>query len=104
MFIINKFRPKHFKRDLVDIESILQTSLQPVSPRPEFIQNLHKGLMEYSFPELETSGIDIKKPLLFALVGMVGMFFIVSLWIRLLLVILSTIGMIQSSKRRKSAH
>ncbi len=101
MFIINKIRPRHFKRNLIDIESILQTSLKPVSPRPEFIQDLHKGLMEYTFPELESSGYDIKKPLLFALVGMAGMLVIVSLWVRLLLVILSTIGMIQSAKHRK---
>jgi hypothetical protein len=85
----------------MDIESILQSSLKPVSPRPEFIQNLHKGLMEYSFPQLETSEIDIKKPLLFGLVGLISMMFVVSLWVRLVLVIFTTLGMIQSVKRKK---
>jgi hypothetical protein len=85
----------------MDIESILQTSLKPVSPRPEFIQSLHQGLMEYTFPQLETSEYDIKKPLLLGLVGLVSMVFVVSLWVRLLLVIFTTLGMVQSSKRKK---
>jgi hypothetical protein len=101
MFNFRRLKPKRIKRDLIDIESILQSSLKPVSPRPEFIQNLHKGLMEYSFPQLETSEIDIKKPLLFGLVGLISMVFVVSLWVRLLLVIFTTLGMIQSVKRKK---
>jgi len=101
MFIIDWFKPKRIKRDLIDIESVLQTSLQPVSPRPEFIQNLHRELMDYSFPQMELPGYDIKKPLLFALVGFISLLFVFSLWIRLILVILSTLGMIQSSSRKK---
>ncbi len=85
----------------MDIESILQSSLKPVSPRPEFIQNLHKGLMEYTFPQLESSEFRFKKGYIFALVGFVSMVFVVSLWIRLIVVIISTLGMIQSSKRKK---
>jgi hypothetical protein len=88
----------------MDIESILQSSLKPVSPRPEFIQSLHKGLMEYSFPQLETSEYDIKKPLLLGLVGLISMVFVVSLWVRLLLVFFTTLGMIQSAKRKKVAN
>ncbi len=88
----------------MDIETILQSSLKPISPRPEFIQNLHKGLMEYTFPELEPSGYDLKKPLVFFLVGLVGMFFVFTLWVRIALVILSTIGMVQSSKRRRAPN
>jgi hypothetical protein len=57
--------------------------------------------MEYSFPQLETSEIDIKKPLLFGLVGLISMVFVVSLWVRLVLVIFTTLGMIQSVKRKK---
>ena len=85
----------------MDVESILQSSLKPVSPRPEFIQSLHQGLMEYTFPQLETSEFDIKKPLLLGLMGLISMVFVVSLWVRLLLVIFTALGMIQSSKRKK---
>ena len=102
MFKFNLFKPKRIKRDLMDVESMLQSGLQPVSPRPEFIQNLHKDLMEYSFPQLESNDFDIRKPILFALVGFVSLLFVLSLWVRLILVILSTLGMIQSSKRKKS--
>jgi hypothetical protein len=101
MINFRRFKPKRIKRDLMDIESILQSNLKPVSPRPEFIRNLHKGLMEYSFPQLETSEIDIKKPLLVGLVGLISMVFVVSLWVRLILVIFTTLGMIQSVKRKK---
>jgi len=98
-FMTNK--RKKIKRDLLDIESILQSSLKPISPRPEFIQSLHRGLMEYTFPQPEASDFDIKKALIFALLGFVSLVFVISLWIRLIVVIISTLGMIQSSKPKK---
>jgi hypothetical protein len=104
MFNFLTLKPKRIKRDLMDIEAILQSSLKPVSPRPEFIQSLHKGLMEYTFPQPESSEFDLKKTVIFALLGFVGMAFVFSLWIRLILVILSALGMIQSSKRRKEVN
>ncbi len=85
----------------MDVESILQSSLQPVSPRPEFIKGLHRDLMEYTFPQLESSEIDVKRPLIIALVGFVGLIFVFSIWVRLILLILTTIGMIKSSRRKK---
>lgn len=95
-------KPKRVKRDLLDVETILQSSLQPVSPRPEFIRSLHKGLMEYTYPLPEPSAYDIKKTIIFALFGLGSMVLALSLWVRLILVILSTLGMIQSSKHRKT--
>jgi hypothetical protein len=99
-----KLKPKRIRRDLLDIETILQSSLKPVSPRPEFIQTLHKGLMEYTFPQAESSDYDLKKTIIFAVAGFVSMIFVFSLWIRLVLVVLSTLGMIQSSKRKWEIH
>ena len=101
-FMTNK--RKKIKRDLLDIESILQSSLKPVSPRPEFIRSLHRGLMEYTFPQPEASYFELKKALIFALLGLVSMVFVISLWIRLIVVIISTLGMIQSSKPKKVAN
>jgi len=69
---------KQHRRDLLDIESILQSSLKPVSPRPEFIQSLQKGLMEYTFSQTDSEEIDFKKILLFALIGFTGLVFILS--------------------------
>jgi hypothetical protein len=97
-----KFKPKQIKTDLVDIESILQSSLRPVSPRPEFIQSLHKGLMEYTFPLPETSAYDLRKTIIFAVLGFASMVLALSLWVRLILVILSALGMIQSSKGKRT--
>ncbi len=101
MFDLLSFKRKKNSRDLLDIETILQSSLKPVSPRPEFIQNLHRGLMEYTFPDTDASDIDLKKTAIIALVGMVSLAFVFTLWIRLVVVIISTLGMIQASKRKK---
>jgi hypothetical protein len=101
MFNIFGLNQKHHRRELLDIETILQSSLKPVSPRPEFIQSLHKGLMEYSFPQAESSEVDFKKAILFGFVGLTGLLFVFSLWVRLIVVIISTLGMIQSSKQNK---
>jgi hypothetical protein len=95
------FRRKNSARDLLDIENILQSRLKPISPRPEFIQSLHRGLMEYTYPEAGTSGLEIKKTAIFALVGVVSLLFVFSLWIRLIMVIISTLGMIQASRQQK---
>lgn len=104
MFDFITFRRRKSKRDLLDIESILQSSLKPVSPRPEFIQNLHRGLMEYTFPEPGTSEFDVKKTAIIALVGLVSLVFVFSLWIRLIVVIVSTLGMLQASRQKKAVH
>ncbi len=103
MFDFLSFRGKKNRRDLIDIETILQSSLKPVSPRPEFIQSLHRGLMEYTFPEPDASDFDLKKTAIFAVVGVVSLLFVFSLWIRLIVVIITTLGMLQVSGRKKGA-
>jgi hypothetical protein len=92
---------KQNRSDLFDIESILQSSLKPVSPRPEFIQSLQKGLMDYTFSPSDSSEIDIKKVIIFGILGITSLFLVFSLWIRLIIVIISTLGMIQSSKQKR---
>ena len=101
MFDFLSIKRKKIRGDLLDIETILQSSLKPVSPRPEFIQNLHRGLMEYTFQDADASGLDVKKTAIFALVGLVSLVFVFSLWIRLIVVIISTLGMIQASRQKK---
>jgi hypothetical protein len=96
-----RLKRKQYTKDLFDIESLLQSSLKPVSPRPEFIQSLQKGLMEYTFPQNESSETDIKKVVLFSFIGLTGLLFVFSMWARLVLLIISTLGIVQSSKRNK---
>ncbi len=98
---IFKMRSKKNNDALLSIESILQNRLKPISPRPEFIQTLHKGLMEYTFPLQETAGYDLTKTIVFAVAGLISMIFVLSLWVRVILVILSTLGMIQSSRQKR---
>jgi hypothetical protein len=100
MFTLFPFTRNKNKKDLLDIESILQSSLKPVSPRPEFIHDLQRGLLDYTFPS-ESTDLDIRKMLLFTFVGFVSMVFVLSLWLRLIVVIISSIGMLQTSKRKK---
>jgi hypothetical protein len=96
-----RLKRKQYSKDLFDIESLLQSSLKPVSPRPEFIQSLQKGLMEYTFPQSDSSETDIKKVVLFSFIGLTGLLFVFSLWARLVLLIISALGMVQSSKQNK---
>ncbi len=90
--------------EILNVESILQSSLKPVSPRPEFIKSLEKGLMDYTFPPEESMEVDLKKALLFAFLGLAGLALFFSLWIRLIVVIISTLGMIQSSRQKRASH
>lgn len=92
---------KQYRSDILDIETILQSSLKPVSPRPEFIQNLQKGLMDYTFPQIESSDIELKKVIIFGIIALTSMVFILSLWVRIIVVIISTLGMIHSSKQNE---
>ncbi len=103
MFDFLSLKRKRNSMDLPDIESILQSSLKPVSPRPEFIQSLHRGLMEYTFPDSGASELELKKAALFALLGLASLAFIFSLWIRLILIIISTLGMLQTARQKKAA-
>jgi hypothetical protein len=100
MFSIGKPRRKRNQSDLLDIETILQSRLKPVSPRPEFIKNLQKGLMEYTYLSPESSEISLMRAILFAFIGLIGVVFMLSIWLRLIIVIISALGMIQSSKRK----
>lgn len=87
--------------ELINLEAILKSSLKPVSPRPEFIHDLQKGLIEYTLsPEMQAD-VDMKKAILYAFFGFAGLVLVFSIWLRLILVIISTLGMIQSSKQRK---
>jgi hypothetical protein len=95
-------RRKKSRWELPDIETVLQSNLKPIAPRPEFIQSLRDGLMGYTFPEAEQSSLDIRKTAIFALVGFVSLVFVFSLWIRLIMVIISTLGMLQVSKRKNN--
>lgn len=101
MFNFLPKKPKRIKRDILDIETILQSSLKPVSPRPEFIQSLHRGLMEYTFPQPASSEFDVKKMIIITMASFISMVFILSMWIRLIVVIISALGMIQASKQTK---
>lgn len=102
MFDFSIFKRNKNKKDLLDIETILQSSLKPVSPRPEFIQSLQHGLLEYTFPSSESTDLDIRKMLLFVFIGFVSMVFIFSLWIRMIVVVISSIGMLQTSKQKRA--
>ena len=93
-------RRKNRLENLLDMESLLQSSLKPVSPRPEFIHDLEKGLMEYTLSPDEAGEIDLKKALAFAALGFAGLIVIFSLWLRLVVVIISALGMIHSSRRK----
>jgi hypothetical protein len=97
---MKKSRKKLDGTELLDIETILQSNLKPVSARPEFIEGLQKGLLDHTFSPDDFLEIDVKEAALFAFFGFAGLVFVFSMWIRLVLVIISTIGVIQSRKKK----
>jgi polyferredoxin len=103
MFKFTSMNRKNARNNLVEIEGLLQSSLKPVSPRPEFIQGLRRGLMEYSFPKPEMSDSELKRTVLIALVGFFSMVFVFSMWVRMIVALISALGMVQASKRDKGA-
>jgi hypothetical protein len=96
-----RLNKKSARSELLDIEAILQSNLKPVSPRPEFIQSLQKGLLDYTFPQEDPSEIDLLKAVMFTFLGFTGLVFIFSMWLRLIIVIISTLGILQSSRQKK---
>ena len=103
MFNFMRKKRKNTRSNLLEIEDLLQSSLKPVTPRPEFIQRLHHGLMEYSFSDPEMTDSELKRTILIALLGFFSMVFVFSMWVRFIVAIISALGMVQASKRKNRA-
>ena len=87
--------PEH----LTEMENVLGAALEPVTPRPEFILNLRRGLMNYSFPEPETDKTEIARNALLVLAGAVGTVVLFSLGVRVVAAVVSALGLLQYSSR-----
>ena len=92
---------KNRERKINEIENRLRYSLQPVTPRPSYINGLHGRLMDT--PHLQVI-FDRNKPiqfLLFGLAGIIGLIFILVAIARLILSILGVLGLLRYAKRHR---
>lgn len=93
---------KHNKPKVDEIEKQLHSSLKPISPRLDYIQNLHLRLTDRS--QLEVT-YYMDEPLLYFLFGFAGVagtvLIIISI-IRLFLSLLSIFGLLRYSRRHKN--
>jgi hypothetical protein len=81
------------------MESVLESMLHPIAPRPQFVDSLRKGLMAYDMLE-ETGDSSINQQniiLIFA--GFFSVALLLSIGIRVLMTLIGAIGIIHYQKR-----
>ena len=92
---------RHNQPKVDEIEKQLLSSLTPVSPRPDYIQNLHLRLTDSSQLEVTYSR---DKPLLyflFGFAGVAGAVLIIFSIVRLFLSLLGIFGLLRYARRHK---
>ena len=85
-----------------EIEYHLRSSLKPISPRPDYIKNLHNRLTDAS--QLQVT-FDRNKPIQYLIIGVVGVvsFLLITVTtLRMLLSILGILGLVRYEKRQGS--
>ena len=96
---MSKEKQREFE-NVDEIEHQLRTSLKPVSPSPDYIEQLHQRLTDAS--QLQVT-FDRNKPIfyiIFGIVGFISFLLITVTTLRLLLSILGILGLVRYAKRR----
>ena len=84
---IFRFRRKLSGEEIMNVETILGTVLQPVTPRQEFVASLRERVLAYSFPGSEDIEKQSRKNILVLLLSLMGVTIILGVWIRLVLLL-----------------
>lgn len=95
-----------FKRNLsgeeiMNIETVLGSIMQPVTPRQEFVKSLRERVLMYSFPEAEEIDKQVNKNILVLLLSLMGATLVLGVWIRVVLSLSKMIGINQSPSRAR---
>lgn len=88
-------------KEVGEIEHHLRSSLRPISPRQDYINNLHHRLTDTT--RLQVT-FDRNKPFHYLVVGVVGVIsflLIVVTTLRMLLSILGILGLMRNAKRHR---
>lgn len=85
---------------LYEIESLLGTYLQPVSPRPEFVSQLKKRLLDTTRPRVQIPGKKYMDYWLIALASVIGSALFLVTGVRAILTVMSALGIIHFFKNQ----
>lgn len=97
---ILNFRRKLSGEEMMRIETILGTVMQPVTPRQEFIYSLRERVLATSFPEAEKTEKQAKQNIVMLVLSLMGVTIILGVWIRVIVSLLKMIGLNHNSNRR----
>ena len=85
--------------DLMNIETILKSTLKPVTPRPEFVQELRRGLMSHSIPGKNGSKHESENNIMLVVFSFLGAAFLLSLGIRAIASLVGLLGLWHFSRQ-----
>ncbi|HZD56321.1 MAG TPA: hypothetical protein VE136_06345 [Anaerolineales bacterium] len=86
--------------ELARFESLLETYLQPVTPRADFVRELHRRLLDVSRPSVKIPGENHIRYGLIAAASLAGSLLVVATGIRALLTVLGALGIIHFVKQQ----
>lgn len=84
----------------MNIETILGSVMNPVTPRAEFVHSLRERVLSTAFPEAEKIEKKAKQNIVMLVLSLMGVTIILGVWIRVVLSILRMIGLNHNSERR----
>lgn len=84
------------------MEAVLENVLHPIVPRPQFVDSLRKGLMDYDFIEQEGDSSLSQQDVIVILAGFFSAAILLSLGIRLLMTLIGAIGIIHYQRRQNN--
>ena len=82
-----------------DIELLLGSVLQPVSPRQEFVNSLQVKILTNAFPDAVKVEKKTRKNIMVLILSLMGVTILLGVWIRVVVSLLTTIGSKSDAKQ-----
>ena len=93
------FKRKMGGDDMSNIEMLLGAVMQPVSPRQEFVQSLQAKIINNAFPDAVRVEKQTKKNIAVLILSLMGVAILLGVWIRVVVSLLTSIGLNPNSKQ-----
>ena len=89
------------QQEMVKIESVLQTTLFPITPRQQFVQDLRQRLMTTSFPSPIANRLSSPQGWLIIVLFFAGATVFVSISLRLIIGLLAGLSLLHMSHQEQ---
>jgi hypothetical protein len=87
-------------QEIAKFESLLESYLQPVTPRADFVRQLRRRLLDVSRPSVKIPGTNYIRYGLIAGASLAGSFLVVATGIRAVMTVLGALGIIHFVKQQ----